>query len=482
MALEQELHTKGSILLVDDELQLVNVLEFILKKHYEVKTASSGVEALQILQSGFRPGVILSDLKMPGMNGAEFLEQSIAITPNSSRIIITSYSSPKEIIPYVNQAKALFYLTKPTDEIQLVQAVKLGLEINSLNTKNRELNKKVTLLTNEANEKNDTIKNLLHDNKLHNNQAIQAISTVLNTIESFYFTNHINAVTVIAKDLAKDLKLDAETQSNIILASLLHSVIYAGMPAKLLLNEPSELDEKDRDAFLNHFHHNIASLAKFKAFAPQLRILNQIWERLDGTGFPHSLNGTNISTEASIIAIANLYHNSVYRMAYKDFQKFLTYGKVVLTGKELYERHNECIKSLYRKANWFELDVFNGFHDLIKMKACIILNPDFTKNIELKYKNYEELKLLISSYDSKNLDAIDAEKEAINATKSIKERVVEIDNIYDGMIISRAIISEQGVTICKQGTRLDAGLIKNITNMYQSDLIDNKIYIEINQD
>ena len=119
---------KGKLLIVDDEIVFLKLLVRIFENHYDVKSATSGEDALQLLKNGFDPGVILSDQMMPNMKGSEFLESSMAFVPNSMRIILTGHTDPKEIIACINQGHAYMYMTKPFAEIQLVQAVKIAFD------------------------------------------------------------------------------------------------------------------------------------------------------------------------------------------------------------------------------------------------------------------------------------------------------------------------------------------------------------------
>ena len=96
----------------------------------------------------------------------------------------------------------------------------------------------------------------------------------------------------------------------------------------------------------------------------------QIWEHNDGSGMPNRFFGANISKESNIISLANTYHNCVYRITPEDLHSLRQRGYAVQEGEMSFRRHNEAIKTLYRRANWFDYDIFQTFIDIIKKHTC----------------------------------------------------------------------------------------------------------------
>ena len=116
------------LLIVDDDKFFLKLLTKIFANHYEVVTADSGEAAIKLLADKLVPGVILSDQIMPGITGTEFLKKSIDYVPLSTRLIITANNDPKSIIESINTAHAFMYLTKPVEELQIVQAIKIAFD------------------------------------------------------------------------------------------------------------------------------------------------------------------------------------------------------------------------------------------------------------------------------------------------------------------------------------------------------------------
>lgn len=117
------------ILFVDDEERVVNQLRIIFRQDYEVHTATSGAAALQIMQST-QIDVVVSDQRMPGMTGIEFLDQVRRLQPSAMRLLLTGYSDLAAIVGSVNEGEVFRFINKPWDhaEIQeiIASAVKAG--------------------------------------------------------------------------------------------------------------------------------------------------------------------------------------------------------------------------------------------------------------------------------------------------------------------------------------------------------------------
>jgi predicted signal transduction protein with EAL and GGDEF domain len=108
---------------VDDEPHILDALALTLGRRYHIETASSGQAALEILRAMPHTAVIISDMRMPRMNGAQFLAASRKIVPNARRILLTGYADAASAILAVNEGAIFRFLTKPCSGPQLVEAV-----------------------------------------------------------------------------------------------------------------------------------------------------------------------------------------------------------------------------------------------------------------------------------------------------------------------------------------------------------------------
>jgi len=116
------------ILCVDDETQVLEGLSLQLSRRYEVRTALSGAEALDILKRDDGFAVLISDMRMPRMDGATFLARARTLAPNAARILLTGQTDLRSAIAAVNEAQVLKFLSKPCPPPELHAAVESAIE------------------------------------------------------------------------------------------------------------------------------------------------------------------------------------------------------------------------------------------------------------------------------------------------------------------------------------------------------------------
>jgi signal transduction histidine kinase len=138
LATVDERGAKDSILVVDDEEAVVGALsEFFTLRGYEVESALNSRQALGMIHDrGF--SIVLSDLRMPGMNGVELLEHVMDEDPETVVIIMTGYASVQSAVDALKKG-AYDYVVKPFSMYELEKTVKLGLEKRKLQRENVEL-------------------------------------------------------------------------------------------------------------------------------------------------------------------------------------------------------------------------------------------------------------------------------------------------------------------------------------------------------
>ena len=128
------------ILFVDDEPANIEIFRRNFADRYDILTASSGREALELFENNPEISIILSDYTMPGMNGVELIEQLHKRNPDTYRILITAFAEFENILEAIHQGHVSYYVIRPWDRdrlrLILEQAVDIGLLINE----NRRLN------------------------------------------------------------------------------------------------------------------------------------------------------------------------------------------------------------------------------------------------------------------------------------------------------------------------------------------------------
>ena len=167
----------NTILVVDDEKDIVDSLERQFRKEYKVLKATTGIEALRLLQNE-KVKVIISDQRMPEMTGVQLFERAQKIQPGAIRMLLTGYTDVASVISAVNTGQIYRYITKPWDPSDLDITVKKAIETYDLRSELFDKNQKLQLALTEL--------KTLDEAKSHFMLLIgHELKTPLTTISSF---------------------------------------------------------------------------------------------------------------------------------------------------------------------------------------------------------------------------------------------------------------------------------------------------------
>jgi two-component system, sensor histidine kinase and response regulator len=164
---------KYSILYVDDEESNLKGFRSIYFTEYIIHTATSGPDALNIL-ANHDVHIIITDQKMPGMTGVQFLSNTLSKYPDPIRIILTGYSDIEVLMKAINECGIFRYLTKPWNEVEMNMTIKQALDTYCLRKENGELIKALT-------EANATLEEKV---KMRTQKIEELISTVAHDLRS----------------------------------------------------------------------------------------------------------------------------------------------------------------------------------------------------------------------------------------------------------------------------------------------------------
>lgn len=477
---------KGNLLVVDDERVFLKLMNLYFQNHFNVKTAISGFEALDIINSGFTPGVILSDQMMPMMNGTEFLEKTIEIVPDAIRIIITAHSNPSDIIACINQAHAHMFLKKPVEELALVQAIKLCFRTYDSRQRKRnmlaELNQAVALM----NENNDKMKKLLLSKNVFFDQLVNTLTGICLAEERFYFKSNLLSVRELSLAIANEMELSHPQIKAVEILSVLQSAVFLGMPEKFILYDPQDISDEDEAlAYYEYFHHRINSFAKVEILKHFSKMLVTIFEYADGSGFFNKLQSVDIPKPSQIVSIAKFYHNGVYRMKPESLELLKRVGEITQTKGETRLRHNEVVKSLYKNVKKFDHDVFYVLHDLIKNRSNPSVIP-IDDNLTIRYcesgysldfvsENVSDNKPV--EKDKKSLDTLSISLDGSSDANKMIEKEIPIEEIEGGMTIGQNLVTKSGLMVVRQDTRISAELARQIKQLYNTGMLSGYVTI-----
>jgi DNA-binding NtrC family response regulator len=177
---------RHGLLVVDDEKEILRSLTLTFADDYEVFTASSGVEALNILKNQ-EIALVIADQRMPEMTGVELLQQVIAINPHIIRIILTGYTDTASLIQAINKGHIYQYITKPWERQELRIIVKRALESYELALENQRLLKELQAANERLKDENAFLRSEVNSewqcaDIIGKSPAMQGIMQLLNRV------------------------------------------------------------------------------------------------------------------------------------------------------------------------------------------------------------------------------------------------------------------------------------------------------------
>ncbi len=130
---------KPKVLCVDDEEEVLEGIKMHLRKHFRVTTETRATKALELLREDSEYAAVLSDMRMPEMNGAEFLRECQGVVPDATRLLLTGYSEMEAAIDAVNDGQIFRFLTKPCPPKVLLSALSAATDHHHLLRAERDL-------------------------------------------------------------------------------------------------------------------------------------------------------------------------------------------------------------------------------------------------------------------------------------------------------------------------------------------------------
>jgi CheY-like chemotaxis protein len=130
---------RSRILVVDDEEAILETMTYTFEDDYQVLTATSASQALDLLERDGPVAVVISDQRMPEMTGVEFLAKVFEMEPTTARIILTGFADMNAIIRAINDGHVYAYITKPWEPADLKQVVRRAVDHHELAVENERL-------------------------------------------------------------------------------------------------------------------------------------------------------------------------------------------------------------------------------------------------------------------------------------------------------------------------------------------------------
>jgi len=419
------------VLCIDDEKNILLALKRLFRPlGYKVLIAESGKEGIQTLENN-NIDIVVSDMRMPHMSGAEVLQQVAERWPDTGRILLTGYADLDSTIAAINKGQIHQYISKPWEDSEIKLVVKGALERKRLLEEKEEL----TRLTETQNAKLENMNESLEEQvamrtgelrqtveflELAHEQLrqsyISAIGIFSNLIEMHEggLAGHSRRVADLSKKLAEELKLSGLEVRDIEQAALLHDIGKIGLSDALLQRPFVSLGPEEREKIDRHPVVGQAVLMGLEPLQGAAEIIRSHHERYDGKGFPDKLRGEQILPGARIVALANDF----------DAAQIGTLLDRRLTQKEA--------------------------RDFIHQNSG-------------------------KRYDPAIVDAFMSLQEQ---ESDVSERTVMTNGLKEGMVLTKDLVTDEGLLLLSRGHRLDSEMIDKIQKYESTMNRDFTIYIQ----
>lgn len=312
------------ILCVDDEPNILSSLRRLFRaKGYAVVVANSGQEGLAVLEA--EPiDLIISDMRMPEMDGAQFLEKVRQRWPETLRLLLTGYADVQSIIHAINRGEIYRYITKPWDDNDIILIVQQALERKGLEKEKQRL-EALTRRQNEAlKELNRTLEakveartaelKTAHDSLIVANEKLKA--NFLTSIKVFSsliemrggkLAGRSRRIADLARKIALRMGISPKDAQEIFIAGLLIDIGKIGFTDDLLNTPINKMNGEELGQYHKHSVRAEHLLMPLEDLQMTAKILRSQHERFNGSGFPDGLEGTAIPLGARILAVASDY-------------------------------------------------------------------------------------------------------------------------------------------------------------------------------
>jgi response regulator RpfG family c-di-GMP phosphodiesterase len=418
---------RGSLLLVDDEANVLASLRRLFRPlGYTIHTAVCGADGLAILAQ--EPiDLVISDMRMPQMTGAEFLAQVAQRWPGVTRILLTGYADLAATVDAINRGHIYGYFSKPWEDNDIRLTVQHAFEQKRL----REERDRLLDMTRRQNDELKALNLGLEQQVLERTEEVRQAHASLQRAyqqlqESYYATipvfaslvqlregpgaGHGMRVAELARDMAGYLSLDEDDVRHTYFAGLLHDTGKLAWSDHLLHTPHARLNTVQRKEVERHPIIGQAILMALEPLQKTAQLIRHHHENFDGTGYPDRLSGARIPLGARILAVANDYDG-------------LLNGTLLGDVMPVADAH-AYIQA--RRGTRYDAAVVDALFEV--------------------------------------LDAKD-EGEGL-----VRELRLEVGQLVPGMVLSRDLLSSEGVLLLTRGYCLNESMVRKLTVFVQENM------------
>ena len=311
----------ATLLFVDDEPSILSALRRLFRPHgYRILVAEGGQAGLDILAAE-TVDLVISDMRMPEMDGATFLKGVRAKWPGIVRILLTGYADITSTIAAINEGEIYRYIAKPWDDNEILLVVREALEWKRLAGENERLTELTRQQNDELKSLNAGLEQKVAERTAEVREALGELKkTFMATVQvcaglvelragqaGQQLAGHGRRVAEHARIVARRLQLaDNEVQA-IMLAGLLHDIGKIGLADELLTRPFNLLTPDHRAQVMKHSALGQNILMPIEKLRDSALLIRHHHENYDGSGFPDRLAGMAIPLGSRILAVVNDY-------------------------------------------------------------------------------------------------------------------------------------------------------------------------------
>jgi len=427
---------KATILFVDDEKNILSSLKRLFRPVIDkIFIAESGAKGLEILNEE-SVDIIVSDMRMPEMDGAEFLEKVTEQWPDTVRILLTGYADITSTINAVNKGNIYRYVSKPWEDNDLKITIKQAMETKFLEQERLRLQK----LSEKQNEELKELNQNLEEKVEQRTEQLRQTMTELESTHANLKKSYISTVKVFSNlielregtvagysrkvaeqstKIAKKLGMNAEETEHVLVAGLLMDIGLIGLPDKLIQKPYGELSGDEKTRYHKHPIMGEASLMALEPLNEAAKLIRSHHENFDGRGYPDRIKADAIPLGSRILSLVS------------DYQSLLngTFSKTPVTTKQILD----YIKVNRKKR--YDPEVVDIFFTLLSQED-LAAKDDFI--------------------------------------------TVMTGGLEEGMVLARDIINQDGILLLATGQALSDNLIERIRKFEISLDEDIVVYVKSN--
>ncbi len=481
----KELAKNISVLYVEDEDMLrESITRYLHKFFIDIDTALNGMEGIELYKKNSYD-LVITDIKMPKLDGIEMSKEIKTINENQNILIISAHS---EIFNFSESIRIGIdgYVLKPIDFEQLNSALyKIVYKIKQFK-ENEEYKNNLEKLV----EKKTIETKHLEEEKVKNyKKTLYALVKMIEDRDT-YTGGHSQRVASYSKMIAISLGLSDETCENIYQAGILHDIGKIAIPDTILL-KPGTLSEIEYKFIQEHVNIGVDMLNRIPMFKQLSLYIQGHHERFDGSGYPNKLKGDEILLESQIMAIADTFDAMTTSRIYKVRKSTAEAIKEIksLTNihytKELVDCTAEVLKEVFIDEtinqlpnSQFEQERFSYFYkdQTTQSYNSSYLDLILTKNsYSIKYKYL----YLISVHNLEKLNNTYGWEEGDKYLKNVSQN---LQDIYTDALVFR-VYSDDFLILSQEIIALDEDklakfiCIKNMVfSIKKIDIVENKIF------